>query len=129
MVTSRLTRRESGFAALAAILAGGVPRPAWAHAHLAAASPAVDSTVRGAPREVSITFTEKLEGKLSSIAVKDSAGRPVDAGNSALADASGKKLAVGLRSDIGTGKYTVSWVAVSVDTHRTTGSFGFTVSG
>lgn len=126
MVTPRPTRREAGLIGLAILAVAAGSRSALAHAHLVSASPAVDSTLRKAPREVSVSFTEKLEEKLSLLVVRDSAGRQVDAGDTRLADASGKKIIVGL-GDIGPGKYTVSWTAASVDTHRTTGSFSFTV--
>ncbi|WP_128561476.1 copper resistance CopC family protein [Methylobacterium crusticola] len=107
------------------LLAHAVPTPAFAHAHLVSASPPVDGTVRTPPQELTIAFTEKLEEALSSIVVKDAAGRRVDAGTAHLAgDAKG--LTVRLR-DLPPGLYTVDWAATSVDTHRTTGRFTFTV--
>lgn len=118
------TRREAVVTLALLALVGA--SPALAHAHLVSASPAVDSTVRTAPREVSISFTEKLEEKLSSITVKNAAGRRVDNGAARFADTGGKKLLVAL-SELAPGRYIVDWVAASVDTHRTTGSFAFTV--
>lgn len=118
------TRREAVITLALLAITGSTP--ALAHAHLVSASPAVDSTVRTAPREVSISFTEKLEEKLSSITVKDAAGRRFDKGAARFADTSGKKLLVAL-SELAPGRYTVDWVAASVDTHGTNGSFAFTV--
>jgi methionine-rich copper-binding protein CopC len=109
-----------------AILALFGAAPAWAHAHLESATPAVDGTIRAAPAEVSITFTEKLEEKLSRVVVKDAGGQQVDKGDTRLADSSAKRLVVSLGT-LPAGTYTVSWTAASVDTHRTTGSFTFIV--
>lgn len=116
----------SRFAPLAAVLLLLSGAPAFAHAHLQSATPAVDSVTAKAPAQVEIAFTEKLEGPLSRIVVKDAAGNVVDAGDTRLSGASGKALAVGLKP-LAAGRYTVEWTATSVDTHRTTGSFTFTL--
>lgn len=119
------TRRQTNLGLMALMAMVGAS-PAWAHAHLVAATPPVDGTVRTPPKLVTISFTEKLEGKLSSIVVKDANGRQVDGGDTRLADSAGKTLTVTLR-DLAPGAYSVAWTAASVDTHRTTGTFGFTV--
>lgn len=113
-------------AVLAAFLGLGTAGPVWAHAHLASAVPPVDSTVRTAPAQITITFTERLERNLSRITVKDAAGVQVDKGDSAVSAGDAKVIAVSLK-DIPPGTYSVSWTATSVDTHRTTGEFKFTV--
>jgi hypothetical protein len=120
-----LTRRHANLGLMALMAMVGAS-PARAHAHLVAATPPVDGTVRTPPKLVTISFTEKLEGKLSSIVVKDAAGRRVDADDTRLAGSAGKTLTVTLR-DLAPGAYSVAWTAASVDTHRTTGTFGFTV--
>lgn len=124
-VDGRLTRRHTNLGLLALMAMVGAS-PAWAHAHLVAATPPVDGTVRTPPKLVTISFTERLEGKLSDIVVTDANGRRVDAGDTRLADATGKTLTVTLL-DLMPGAYSVAWTAASVDTHRTTGTFGFTV--
>lgn len=121
----RPTRRHANLGLMALMAMVGAS-PAWAHAHVVTATPPVDGTVRTPPKLVTISFTEKLEGKLSGIVVTDANGRRVDAGDTRLADANGKTLTVTLR-DLTPGAYSVAWTAASVDTHRTTGSFGFTV--
>ena len=100
---------------------------ASAHAHLKTASPEVDGTVASAPKEVTATFTEKLEEKLSRLTVKNGDGRQVDKGDTHFpAGSDGRSLAVTLES-LPAGTYTVNWTAASVDTHKTTGSFTFVV--
>ena len=100
-----------------------MPAAAYAHAMLDHASPAVGSTVGAAPKEVVLSFTEKLEPKFSSIDVQNTSGRSVNAGR---ARASGTEMRVGLKP-LPAGTYKVIWRVLSVDTHRTNGSFTFRV--
>ena len=94
-----------------------------AHALLDHAEPRVGNTVATAPREVTLWFTQKLEPAFSSITVTNSAGQRVDAGKTRV---SGNQMSVSLRSG-GAGTYRVNWRVLSVDTHRTDGSFTFRV--
>ena len=109
-------------AALLAIL-GNVA--AQAHAFLEHANPLVGSTVASAPREVSLTFTQNLEAGFSSVQVTDGNGARVDQGKPQV---SGNTMRVGLKS-LSAGTYRVRWQVLSVDTHKTEGSFAFTVGG
>ena len=108
---------------LALIAAGGT---AWAHAHLKTAAPAPDSTVQAAPEVVTIDFTEGVEPQFSSIEVQDAAGHRVDKGAAATAPTDNKRFSVGLQS-LQPGTYKVTWHATAVDTHKTDGTFQFTV--
>jgi methionine-rich copper-binding protein CopC len=98
---------------------------AHAHAFLDHANPLVGSTVANAPREVSLTFTQNLEAAFSSVQVTGPNGARVDAGKPQI---SGNTMHVGLKA-AGPGTYHVRWHALSVDTHKTEGSFTFTVGG
>ena len=98
---------------------------AHAHAFLDHANPLVGSTVANAPREVSLTFTQNLEAAFSSVQVTGPNGARVDAGKPQV---SGNTMHVGLKA-AGPGTYHVRWHALSVDTHKTEGSFTFTVGG
>ena len=98
---------------------------AHAHAFLDHASPLVGSTVASAPREVSLTFTQNLESAFSSVQVTDANGARVDQGKAQI---NGNTMRVGLKS-LAAGTYRVRWHALSVDTHKTEGSFTFTVGG
>ena len=101
------------------------PVAANAHAMLDHASPAVGSTVASAPKEVVITFTEKLEPKFSSIEVRNAKGAAMQAGKATLGG-SPTNLRVALKP-LPPGTYKVIWRVLSVDTHRTNGSFTFRV--
>jgi copper resistance protein C len=107
---------------LLAIFSNGA---AQAHAFLDHASPLVGSTVASAPREVSLTFTQNLEAAFSSVEVTGPNGARVDAGKPQI---SGNTMHVGLKA-AGPGTYHVRWHALSVDTHKTEGSFTFSVGG
>jgi methionine-rich copper-binding protein CopC len=96
-----------------------------AHAFLDHASPLVGSTVASAPHEVSLTFTQNLEAPFSNVAVTGPNGARVDAGKAQI---SGNTMRVGLKG-AGPGTYHVRWQALSVDTHKTEGSFTFRVGG
>ena len=100
---------------------------AHTHAMLDHASPAVGSAVASAPREVSLTFTQNLEAAagFSSVQVTDANGARVDQGKPQI---SGNAMRVGLKS-LSAGTYRVRWHVLSVDTHKTEGSFTFSVGG
>jgi methionine-rich copper-binding protein CopC len=99
------------------------PVAAHAHAMLDHASPAVGSTVAAAPKEVVLSFTAKLEPKFSSVEVRNAKGTSVNAGP---ASANGTEMRVSLKP-LPAGTYKVIWRVLSVDTHRTNGSFTFRV--
>src|ERR1043165_8222175 len=108
--------------ALLAVLGHGI---AHAHAMLDHASPAVGSSVASAPREVSVTFTQNLEAAFSSVQVTDGNGTRVDQGKPQV---SGNTMRVGLKS-LSPATYSVRSQVLSVDTHKTEGSFTFTIGG
>ena len=119
--------RQNLFARWACVAGlAGLPAPALAHAFLQAAQPAVGSTVRTAPTQVTIDFTEGVEPAFSSIVVTGPDGR-VDDGKPAHLDGGDTRLAVGLRH-LKPGAYVVTWHAVAIDTHHTQGTFRFTVA-
>ncbi|HEY1799064.1 MAG TPA: copper homeostasis periplasmic binding protein CopC [Stellaceae bacterium] len=119
-----MTRHLPALAAFAA--AALVSAAALAHAFLDHAVPAVGATVTAAPAEVTLWFTQPLEASFSGAAVTNAAGGRFDAGQATLDPQDPKALHVPLKP-LGPGTYKVSWHAVSVDTHRTTGDFSFTV--
>jgi methionine-rich copper-binding protein CopC len=101
------------------------PAVAFAHAHLEKAEPAVGSTINVAPHELVLHFSEQLEGAFSGAIVTDAKGATVS--GKATVDANDRKvMRVPLKPN-GGGTYKVNWHALSVDTHKTQGSFSFTV--
>jgi len=94
----------------------------WAHAFVDHAEPAVGTQIRGAPAQVKIWFTEKLEPALSKIQVFDTSDLEVDKRDVKIDQSNAALLTVSL-PELKPGKYKVVWRAVSVDTHVTTGNF------
>ena len=82
------------------------------------------SQINGAPIQVKIWFTEKLEPALSKIQVFDISGLEVDKRDVKIDQSNPALLTVSL-PELKPGKYKVVWRAVSVDTHVTTGNFTF----
>ena len=109
-------------AALALVLAAA---PAFAHSHPVTMTPAKDS-ITGAPAEVSIVFSEALEPKFSSLKLEDSTGAIVSKQASVLDPANARHLTLALPR-LSPGVYTVDWVSSSVDGHRLSGKYSFTV--
>ncbi|CAN5746840.1 hypothetical protein BH10ACI4_BH10ACI4_00730 [soil metagenome] len=97
---------------------------ALAHTHPASMMPAANETV-SAPDSVMIHFTGAVEPKFSTITVTDATGHVVNKDASVVA-ADGKMVSVTLPK-LPAGVYTVNWVAVSVDSHRSQGDYKFTV--
>ncbi|CAG9233950.1 Protein yobA [Burkholderia vietnamiensis] len=111
----------------ALVVAGFViAQAAHAHAHPKTLDPAADATLASAPHEVAIDFSETLEPAFSSIVVTDSHGQSVADGKSAVDAGNRKRMHVALAS-LAAGTYTVAWVAVASDGHRTQGRYTFTV--
>jgi copper resistance protein C len=108
--------------ATAALVSGA----ALAHAFLDHALPAVGATVAQAPAEVTIWFTQGLEAAFTGAEVTNAAGQRFDTGQVAIDPKDPQELHVPLRP-LQPGEYKVTWHALSVDTHRTTGDFSFTV--
>jgi methionine-rich copper-binding protein CopC len=98
---------------------------AWAHTDLERSNPPAGRTVRTAPKEVSLWFTESLEPAFSSVEVTNSDGERVDQGGT---EVSGSTMRIGLKA-LPPGSYRVHWRAISSDTHKVEGNFTFKVSG
>ncbi len=114
------------FCLAAALAVMPINEAAQAHAFLDHAVPAVGSTVATAPTQVLLFFTQELEPAFSGATIASANGQPVTSGP-AVFDPRNKMEMVLNPPRLPPGHYTVSWHALSVDTHRTEGSFGFDV--
>jgi len=109
--------------ALAALLAAFIATPAFAHAFLKHASPGAGQTL-AAPKEIALSFSEKLEPSLSGASVMDMSGHELTGLSATVKDA----MIVVALPPVKPGLYHVTWHAVSVDSHRTEGGYTFTVT-
>jgi methionine-rich copper-binding protein CopC len=96
--------------------------PAFAHAMLEHATPGAGASVK-APEAVVLQYSEALEPSLSQVTVSDNGGHDVSAGTPSI---SGTIMQVKLKP-LRPGTYHVTWRALSVDTHRTSGAYSFDV--
>jgi len=104
--------------ALFVFLAGlAFAAPAWAHAHLVTADPAVGSTVDPTDT-LRLTFSEGIEITFSKVEVTKSDGMNVAPAKVALDPADAKVVVVTFPAMLGAGGYKVHWHVVSVDTHH-----------
>ena len=118
----RFTR--SFAAGLLAATLGGVP--AFAHAFLEKSDPPVGSTVSTAPKMLVLTYTEDLEIPFCTVTVTDGMGMNDAVGKPQPVPGHPNEMQVPLNIQMA-GKILVTWHALSVDTHKTQGSFSFTV--
>ena len=113
----------SALLALGVRLPGGI---AHAHAVIRRAFPPVGGTISSSPPEILLDFSEALEPRFSAIELLDAAGARMDTGDTHSGNNDPKRLAVAVKK-LPAGIYKVVWHATSVDTHRTEGSYSFTV--
>ena len=112
-------------AALAAPLAA---TDAFAHAFLDHAVPGVGMEVSGPVHELRLWYTQGVVTAFSAVSVTSSTGASIPASKPVNDPSDQQQVIVRLGRALGPGTYTVSWRALSVDTHTTTGTFHFTVS-
>ena len=98
---------------------------AFAHAQLEKSTPPVGGTGASAS-EIRLEFSEGVEPKFSKISVTGPAGA-VPLGAAKTEPSNQAVLIVPIANPLPAGAYKVHWQAVSVDTHHTQGTFGFTV--
>jgi copper transport protein len=92
---------------------------------LRSSGPPDGASLDRAPRQVTLTFTERPEPRLSTVQLLDADGRPVQAGNAGPVGGQPFQLQVPLGA-LADGTYTVAWRTVSRDDgHVTGGSFAF----
>lgn len=96
---------------------------ALGHAFLDHADPKVGSTLHEPPARVTVWMTENLEPAFSKLQVFDAKGTEVDNKDTKV---NANTMTVSLPKLV-FGTYRVSWQVVSVDTHRTSGTFEFTI--
>ena len=109
-----------------AFLLGTTPVRTWAHAFPDHSEPRVGSTVKISPASVKIWFDGSLEPAFSSIRVMNANHQAVDKEDGRVDEKDNTALEVSLPV-LSSGTYHVSWIAISLDGHRTEGDFSFTV--
>lgn len=113
--------------AAASVAAAALTSPfAMAHANLQTSSPEAGAMLAIAPREITLTFNEKIEEAFSKVTLADEQGKEVSTEKVAVDAANPAVLhlpVTGLRA----GTYTVNWAVAGRDGHRCKGNFQFSV--
>jgi copper resistance protein C len=104
-----------------------LPTPAWAHAALQTANPAV-YTNGVSPAELRLDFSEALELAFSSVTLTGEDGTVIETGAPALDPADATVLIVPLTTALPAGAVKVEWKAAAADGHKSEGSYNFTVA-
>ncbi len=98
-----------------------------AHAHLKSSQPADNAVIAAAPQTLTLSFTEDIEPAFSGVTLLD-AGKKTIASEKAQLDAKQhNRLIVPLKAPLTAGDYQVNWHVLSVDGHKTQGSYRFSV--
>lgn len=103
-----------------------MPAVAQGHAYPDHADPKVGSTISVPPTQVRIWFDSALEPVFSTIMVHNSDSKMVDKGDGHVDSSDPTLLEISL-PPLPPGTYRVIWNVVARDTHRTTGSYVFTI--
>lgn len=111
---------------LATVAVLAFAQSALAHARPKLQTPGAGAVVGADQKQVSIEFDDALEPAFSLLQVADASGKSVTSGKSSVDAGDNKHLTVALQA-LKPGDYTVSWVAVAADGHRTQGHYRFTV--
>ena len=97
-----------------------------AHAHLEQQSPAADSQV-ASPQVLTLNFSEGIEPGFSGVVVTDAQKQVIKTGTATRDEKNKAQLTVPLEQTLALGAYRVDWHVVSVDGHKTKGSYRFSV--
>ena len=111
---------------LSAVLGLGLAASAAnAHPRLQVSNPAPGAVLKTAPKDIRLNFSEELVAAFTGLELKNAAGKSIPTGKTAFVPGDSSKIVVPIGARLTPGTYNVAWHAVSVDTHRVTGSFSF----
>jgi putative copper export protein/methionine-rich copper-binding protein CopC len=104
-----------------------LPAPAFAHAHLQGAQPASGATVRAAPSQLVLTFSEAPALAMSALRLFGPDSTPVTLG-AVTHDAGVRTLTASIIGPLVAGRYTVEWQTAGDDGHVQHGSYQFVIA-
>lgn len=113
--------------AIALIVSLFVTPAVLAHAHLKGQYPAADAAVTAAPQALTLNFSEGIEPKFSGITVTNGQQQIIKTGVVKRNENDKTQMIVPLEEPLLPGNYTVNWHVVSVDGHKTSGQYAFSV--
>ncbi|SRR5258708_1942122 len=123
-----MSRNTIAIGALAVLAFSAVATSANAHPKLKSVSPAADVSSKVSPTQIKLNFSEGVIAKFSGLELKDEAGKTIATGVPVNDPGDRTQLVVPLPAPLMAGNYTVTWHAVSEDTHRVKGEYSFEVA-
>ncbi|UPT56137.1 copper homeostasis periplasmic binding protein CopC [Dickeya zeae] len=123
--------KRTFFPAMKAVLFMGsllISQAALAHAHLKSQTPAADKVIAAqtAPSSLTLLFSEDIEPAFSGVELT-LAGQAVSVGKATVENDHHNVMVVPIEKPLASGSYQVSWHVLSVDGHKTQGSYRFDV--
>ncbi|MGK9173022.1 CopC domain-containing protein YobA [Yokenella regensburgei] len=100
---------------------------AFAHAHLKTQIPAASSQATTNVKALTLNFSEGIEPAFSGLTLTDSKKQTIRTGKATHDKDNDTQLVVPLEQSLQPGVYNVDWHVVSVDGHKTRGTYSFTV--
>lgn len=99
---------------------------AAAHASLKSSDPQAGAVLVSAPKQIVLTFNEKIEQAFSGITLTDGANKAVAVAKAKVDEANPTILRLEAPK-LTAGEYTVTWAVAGHDGHRRSGVFKFSV--
>jgi methionine-rich copper-binding protein CopC len=120
-----MSRNRTTVGTLAVLAISLLAASAYAHPALESASPAPDVSSKVSPTEIKLSFSEAVIAKFSGVEIKNESGKAIPTGVAVTDPKDRKQLVLPLPAPLTAGRYTVTWHAVSEDTHRVKGEYSF----
>jgi methionine-rich copper-binding protein CopC len=102
-----------------------IPALAFSHVYLFECDPAQEAVLTAPPEKVRITFVGSLEPVFSKIEVFSPNKEKVSKKTKFFEDDT--IMEVALQPNLEKGTYTVKWTCMSLDSHKQTGEYSFTI--
>ena len=102
--------------------------PALGHSSLERSEPKDGETLKMAPGEIRMWFTEPIKVGLSTFEVRNQAGEQIDQRDLRADEKQPALVRLSLPADLSAGIYKVTWSAVAQDLHVTKGNFTFHIA-
>ncbi|MBW3630548.1 MAG: copper resistance protein CopC/CopD [Gemmatimonadetes bacterium] len=119
--------RRLGMAVLIASAALSHPLPALAHPELRSSTPARGAELNTPPRELRLTYADRVELALTHLRLVGPDSAEVALGALRMV-ADSNAVVAPINGALSPGSYTVRWEAAGVDGHPVRGSFGFSIA-
>jgi methionine-rich copper-binding protein CopC len=113
------------FATLSLVL---LASPALGHSSLERSEPKDGETLKMAPGEIRLWFTEPIKVGLSTFEVRNEAGKQIDQRDLHADKKQPALVRLSLPADLSAGTYKVIWSAVAQDLHVAKGIFSFRIA-